>query len=242
MPAQKPLLRRLRRRIDRIAAAPFLVEGAANLVAARLRAWHRSIDWTVEGAEGLAALRARGQPAIIAIWHGRLAMSPWIWRAEWGRVCTLTSAAPPGRVVGAVQARFGIETLPMRDRGSNLGVSMQAARLVRKGVSIGIASDGPLGPPRILKPVPVEWSRLTGAPVWLWTYSVERNRHMAAWDRMLLPRGGGAGVMLYRPWDVTVPKRLDPAGVEALRLRLQTDLDALTLSADRAMGHPGILC
>jgi lysophospholipid acyltransferase (LPLAT)-like uncharacterized protein len=118
---------------------------------------------------------------------------------------------------------------------------MELARSVRQGLSIAFAVDGPVGPAHHAQPMAVDWARMTGRPVWLFTYSVERYRRLPSWDRMVLPRGGGRGVILYRRWDAEVPRRMDEAGRERLRAKLGADLDALTLEADRLMGHPGLI-
>ena len=109
--------------------------------------------------------------------------------------------------------------------------------MTRDGVSLAFAVDGPEGPARLAKSVPVDWTRLTGCPIWLYTYSVERHWSLRSWDRMAIPKPGGKGCMIYRQWDAEVPKRLEETQREALRARLQADLDALSLEADRMMGH-----
>ena len=47
--------------------------------------------------------------------------------------------------------------------------------------------------------------------------------------------------MMYRKWDVEIPKKIGPETREAMRMKLQADLDALTLEADQLMGHDSLI-
>lgn len=242
MAKKKNLLTPVRRRLDRLADSPALMNAAAGFFASRIRVWHARTNWHIEGQEELAAEMEAGRPVIMAVWHGRLAMTPFMWRQEWGPVCSLTSRARPGRLVAGTLSRFGWANAGMHDRKSNREVSMQVARMLRGGTSIGIACDGPLGPARHMKTVPLDWARVSGAPIWLWTYSMERFWRLDTWDRMLVPKSGGRGVMLYQKWGHEVPKRLDADGMGHLRAQLETDLTALTLAADMSVGHRDLIC
>lgn len=241
MAKRRSFAKRLHRRLDKAVDAPWLLDLVAGLVARRIRHWQHAIDWEIRGQDALAAQIATGQPVIMAVWHGRLAMTPSMWRAEWGPVCSLTSKARPGQIVGRTLGRFGWTNASMHDTRDNRSVSLSVARLIRQGTSIGIACDGPLGPARQMKTVPLDWSRLSGAPIWLWTYSVAEAGHLNTWDRLLLPKGR-RGVMLYQQWSQTVPKRASQDQFETLRRQLEHDLNALTREADQAMGHADLLC
>lgn len=233
----KAFRKSLQRRLEALVDTETVSGGAADLITWYLRRLYARTSWEVHGAEELIAEVRGGQPVIMALWHGRLAMAPKGWDPAWGPICIVTSAARPGRMVGRVMQRFGMDTLPMRDRKSNTATSLQVARMAREGKSMGFAVDGPEGPARVAKSVPVDWARLTGCPIWLFTFSVDRYRLMGSWDRLALPRKGGRGVILYRRWEGEVPKRLDDDTRELLRGRLQADLDALTREADRLAGH-----
>ena len=232
-------LRRLHRRIDKLSDPPWLTDALARLAIGQIERRYRAARWETDGDAALGAALATDGPVILATWHGRLAMSPWSWRAEWGPVTSLTSAARPGRIVAQVHRHFGIGSLPMKDRKSNRATSVQAARLVRQGHSLAFACDGPLGPALHMQRVTLDWARLTGAPIWLWSYAVDRQVRLPSWDRMILPRAGARGVMLWRPWTEAVPKRTAEAEIEVLRLRLERDLNALTAEAERRVGRSG---
>jgi len=233
-------LKPVRRRVERALASPAGQALPAALVAAHLRRAFGRTQWHVEGREALAE-EAGARPVILALWHGRLMCAARFWDTGWGPLTTLTSQAYPGRLAGQALRRFGLETRAMHERRPNRAESLALARAMRAGMSIGVAVDGPLGPARQAKTVPLDWSRLTGAPIWLVGFSATRFWQMDSWDRLVVPRAGGAAWLLYRRFG-TVDKRAGAEAIEAQRLALQTGLDALTEEADRRAGHPGLLC
>ncbi|MFV0358238.1 lysophospholipid acyltransferase family protein [Tropicimonas sp.] len=238
----RKFIRKTRGRLEKtLLDNPRLVAAVTDRLERRIRASHDSIDWIIVGKEALAAELQSGRPVIMVLWHGRLAMAPTGWDNSWGELCIVTSSSRPGKLVGEVMKRFGNSTLAMSSRKSNTTTSLQVARMTRDGTSIGFAIDGSSGPRRVAKSVPIDWARMTGMPIWLYTNSFESYRTLPLWDRMAVPKAGTRGCMLYRRWDAEVPRRLDTETRESLRARLQADLDALTLDADRMMGHAGFI-
>ncbi len=231
---------RLRRRAERWLATPAAQALPAALLAAHLRQATRRTAWQDEGRAELAHEVRQGQGVILVAWHARLACTARVWDTGWGPLTTLTSQQYPGRLAGQVQRRFGLDTCAMHDRRPNLPLTRALLRGMRAGRSLAIAADGPLGPARVAKSVPLDWARLTGAPIWLVGYSLTRFRQLDSWDRLILPRAGGEGVLLYRRWG-TIARDTSPEAMEAARARLGADLDAVTEEADRRLGHPGLV-
>jgi hypothetical protein len=229
----------VRRRIERTLASPAGQAVPAAFVAAHLRRAFGRTAWDIEGREGLAEEAWRG-PVILALWHGRLMCAARFWDTGWGPLTTLTSQQYPGRLAGQALRRFGLATRAMHDRRPNRGESLALAREMRAGMSIGVAVDGPLGPRRRAKTVPLDWARLTGAPIWLAGFSATRFWQLDSWDRLIVPRAGGRACLIYRRWG-TVPKRTGTPEIETLRARLEADLDAVTDAADARLGHPAPL-
>lgn len=225
-----------RKRLERVLDSEAITGSACRMVARNTRKLYDNTEWTFEGRDEIAAEVRAGTPVIIALWHGRLPMSTFGWDPAWGRFCVVTSTARPGRMVGRIMEHHHLETLPMRERKSNRSASLKVARMAREGVSFGFAVDGPLGPARKCKPIPIDWARLTGAPIWLYTNSFERFRRFKSWDNMVAPKSGGRGLMLYRRFG-PVPKRIDDIHRDAYTNRLQSELDEMTNEADRRMGH-----
>lgn len=212
MAGRRRLARRIRAPFEWLADRHALMRGTSGALAAGLRRSRARIDWTEEGRDSIAAEVAAGQPIILICWHGRLAFSPWMWAQDWGPIRSVTSAARPGRIVGATLARFGWQTAPMHDRTRNAAASLAVARLVQKGVSLGFAPDGPLGPARRMKSVPLDWARLTGLPIWLYAGSANPVRHLPTWDLLAVPLAGGRGHIAWWCWGLVVLGQRGEAG------------------------------
>ena len=229
---------RLRKRAERWLGSPGAQALPAALLAARIRRATERTAWEEDGRADLAEEVRQGRGVLLVAWHGRLACIARVWDTGWGPLTTLTSQQYPGRLSGQVSRRFGLDTCAMHDRRPNLPLTRALAREVRAGRSLAIAADGPLGPARVAKPAVLDWARLTGAPIWLVGYSLTRFRQIDSWDRLILPRPGGRGCLIWRRWG-TLARTTPAEALEAARHRLGADLDAVTDEADRRLGHAG---
>jgi len=216
----------------RIANSAWLNRRVVGLCAAYLRLCHATIRWDRQGFEDLREALSGGAPVIMLLWHERIALTPWMFDFEAGRICSLTSDARAGRLAGQIQAAFGFETVAMRSRKSNLSLSREVVKKMRSGVSIGIAGDGPRGPRREMKTVPLEWSRATGAPIFLVTFAATRMHDLNTWDKMRLTLPFGRGIIRMKRWETEVPRRLQPSELEVLRQRLEGDLTRFSDECD----------
>jgi len=105
-------------------------------------------------------------------------------------------------------------------------------RRVRAGAAAALTVDGPTGPPRVVQPGIVHVARLTGGWILPITFSSDRPRFLASWDRYLVPLPFSENVVLYgEPFPV--PKEAGEA--EALE-RVARALDGATEEADGLMG------
>ena len=224
----------LRRKIADSGWFNSFVEG---LLAGWIRFAYQTSAWQRIGFEPMdAALRA-GEPVIVALWHQRLMMSPYLFDASLGKICTLTSGARAGRLAGQVQARFGFGTIAMSSNKRHVALSREVLGRMRDGWSVGIATDGPRGPARIASTVPLVWARSSGARVFVVAFSANRVIEVATWDRMWLPAPWTRGVLMCREWSEAVPRKTTEAETEALRLNLEAALNAATDAADRTAGR-----
>ena len=183
--------------------------------------------WDQDGLADLKAHLGQHGPVIMVLWHESLVYAPKAWPTRDFPVCSLTQDANAGRIAGQVMERFGFENRCLDARTSNLKIMREVMALAKSGVSIGIAADGPEGPARISKSVPVDWSRVTGLPIWFYALSVKRHRRLNTWDRMILPLPFTKGRITFRAWNTTVPRKADTDTIETLRQRMEADLTAL---------------
>ena len=224
----------------KIANSAWFNNAVEGLFAAYIRFAYRTSKWQRTGFEDMDEALRKGDPVIVALWHQRLMMSPFLFDASLGKMCTLTSGARAGRLAGQVQARFGFETIPMSSYKRHITLSRAVLRKINDGFSIGIATDGPRGPARVASTVPLVWARASGKRVFVVSFAARRVFEFPTWDRMMLPKPWTRGVFMCREWEHKVPRKASDDQIEALRLDLEGALERITDEADLAVGRaPG---
>lgn len=188
--------------------------------------------WTLVGGEHAAPF-AGGRPAVVALWHERLAVMPPLWRmarrmpgAREGRIHVLVSHHRDGRLIGTILRRFGVGVvLGSSSRGGAAGLKA-ALKLLARGDLVCITPDGPRGPRRVAASGVALLAALSGQPVLPCAAQTSRRRVLRSWDRMVLPLPFGRGVLVCGA-PITVPR----AGWEEALPRIA---EAMTAAAERA--------
>lgn len=216
----------------KIANSKTLNRAVIGTFAGYLRMAHATTHWDVTGKDELDAALAQHGSVILVLWHQRIAYSPFMFPSKERPILSITSNARAGRLAGQIQAAFGFQTVAFSSKRANLSASRQVIKLIRDGASIGVAADGPRGPARELKTVPLEWARATGKPIVLVTFSVKRFWTWGTWDALMFPWPFNRGRMAYQRWDQEVPRRFTPPELEALRDQLERDLDNFVEAID----------
>jgi lysophospholipid acyltransferase (LPLAT)-like uncharacterized protein len=221
----------------RLAKSPTVIRGVGGLAHLWLARCQRRTRWQTRGEEALRAALAEG-PVLLVLRHSRLMMGPFHWPRDAADLSSLHDTSPIARIAGDTHRRCGLTPVAMSARLSNLAMSRLVMDRMRAGASIGITADGPLGPAGEINDPPLDWARITGAPVFFYAASMTRQTRAASWDRLLLPRPGGEGAVVFRPWEDTMPRRADAAAREAARASMKAGLDATTAEADAMLGLP----
>ncbi|MCE8007018.1 DUF374 domain-containing protein [Aestuariivita sp.] len=221
----------------RLADHPGVNRWAEDRLADYLRYAYRTSTFERTGFDQMDACVARGEPVIMALWHQRLVMAGYMFPLHLGPISSLTTSARAGRLAGEVLNRFGYDTVPMSSHKRHVSLSREVLRRIRGGSSIGIAADGPGGPPRVCSEVPLMWARVSGCRVFAVAFSANRAIKLPTWDRLMLPTPKCRGIFTCREWTGTVPRNADEAGIDRLRLDLEATIDAATDEADRAVGR-----
>ena len=180
----------------------------------------RTTRWRLDGADHISPLVA-GAPAIIAFWHQRLPVMPMLWllaRREAPpvrsrQVHVLVSRHADGRFIGNVISRFHMNVvLGSSSRGGAAGLR-NMLRLLSAGDFVAITPDGPRGPPGEAAPGVAQLAGLAGVPVLPCAGQTSRRWTLRSWDRMLVPKPFGRGVVVCGPlihvardaWQDAVP-------------------------------------
>jgi lysophospholipid acyltransferase (LPLAT)-like uncharacterized protein len=194
--------------------------------------------WRVVGAETATARFERGQPLIIATWHGRLLMTPFGWRHS-DRSHVLISAHRDGRLISRTLSHFKAQTITGSTHRGGADALRRLRKVLREGGAVGITPDGPRGPRMRVSPGIVQLARLTGVPIFPLAYSARPCHIFDSWDRFILPFPFSKGLYL---WDdpISISRHADKAEMESVRRRLEERLNALTQRADAELGHTPI--
>lgn len=194
----------------------------------------RTTRWSLDGVEHMAP-HAAGAPVIVAFWHERLALMPMLWlkarRSPEGcqarnRAHVLVSQHRDGRFIGAVVSRFALNVvLGSSTRGGAKGLRL-LLNLLAEGDHVAITPDGPRGPRRVAAAGVVQLAALSGVPILPCAAQTTRRWVLRTWDRMVVPRPFGRGVVVC----------LTPIAVgrEDWQDAVAGIGEALTMAADRA--------
>ncbi len=224
----------LRRRLENSRILMFVLSG---LLAAYLKFCLATTRWQMHGTVELATALKEG-PVLLVLWHSRTMVAPIHWPHRLAEFTTLHDTSPVARLAGATQAWFGVTPIPMANKSANTAGSRQILRNFKAGNSVGMAADGPRGPAREMKDAPLEWARITGAPVFFYAFSMRRHKRLSSWDRMMFPLPFTRGCYVYRRWEQSVPKKINKPDRARLRGQMKEALDAVQAETDAMVDLP----
>ncbi|HEX4174212.1 MAG TPA: DUF374 domain-containing protein [Acetobacteraceae bacterium] len=220
--------------MKRLLQHPIVQAVCAKLLGLYLAFALRTTRWSLDGREHMAP-HAAGAPVIVAFWHERLPMMPMLWlkarrspegRRARNRAHVLVSQHRDGRFIGAVVSRFALNVV----MGSSTRGGAKSLRLLLNllagGDHIAITPDGPRGPRRVAAAGVAQLAALSGAPILPCAAQTTRHRVLRTWDRMVVPRPFGRGVVVCLP-PIAV-------GREDWQQALPEVGAALTMAAERA--------
>ena len=221
--------------MKRLVRHPVMQRALAWLLGLYLWFALRTTRWTLHGGEHLAP-HAAGAPAVVAFWHERLPLIAMVWLMARrmnpdspASAHALVSLHREGRFIGRVIRRFDIAVVHgSSSRGGAAGFR-RLLGLLTGGNHIGITPDGPRGPRRVAAPGVAQLAALSGCPVLPCAAQTSRRWEARSWDRMVIPRPFGRGVVVCGPtiavpeteWDLSLPLIADAlTGVADLADRL----------------------
>ncbi len=198
-----------------------------------LRLLSLTIRKKVIGAEYPQKFWEQGKNIIVAFWHQRLLMMPFL--PHKGKVGMLISQHRDGEFIAQAVKRFHIDSI----RGSTTRGSLSALRgMIRyynSGGNLAITPDGPQGPKYIVQPGVIELARQTGAPIIPVTYAASRKKIFKSWDNFILPLPFCKVVYIWGE-PLMVSLNAGKEEIEEKRLLLQERLGQITAQADNYFG------
>jgi len=215
--------------------ARFEVAAAAFAIRSVLRLLGATVRWSRQGADELERSWSAGTPVLMAFWHGRSIMLPFVYRGR--GACIMNSTHRDGEIVSRVLEHFGIQaTRGSSTRGAVPGF-LGLVRASRRGLDIALIPDGPRGPAGVAKGGAAELALATNAPLFPMAVSCSRAWRLPTWDRMMLPYPFSRVVLVVGEPLRAEGTRMRPGERETLRAELERRLRGVTAEADRLAGR-----
>jgi lysophospholipid acyltransferase (LPLAT)-like uncharacterized protein len=114
------------------------------------------------------------------------------------------------------------------------------ARHIEGGGVIAMTPDGPRGPRMRVKRGPIQLAKLAGAPLIGVAWSTSNRIVFDSWDRFVLPLPFGRGALIWTDPISPPPMDASDAEMEAVRLRLEQEMNRISAEADRIAGVEAI--
>ncbi len=222
------------RALSRLIRRPAVQEALTRIAAAYIRLVWRTGRWSVRNPSAITDLIDRGQPFIACFWHGRMLMMPNLWPGT-ATMNVLISRHRDGLFISRTMEHLGLGTIAGSSSKGGAGALMAMVRVLRRGEYVGITPDGPRGPRMRVAPGAAAAARLSGAYLLPMCYSARWRIVSGSWDRMVIPLPFTRGIIAVGT-PIIVPESADTVETERFRLRLESEMIALTRSLDETIG------
>jgi len=213
------------------------------LTAAYIKFVYFSGRWTHIGQEHAQEQWDKGEPFLLAFWHGRILMMPHCWRSDMP-MNMLISNHRDGAIISDAIGHFGLGSV--RGSSSKDGDKGGARALrtmvkaVRSGQAIGITPDGPAGPFMRASEGVCAAAKLAGVPIIPATFASRRRMVMKSWDRFVVALPFSRGVIMWGE-PIRIERKADAADLETCRQQVEQSMIDLTREADLLVGASPVL-
>ncbi len=177
------------------------------------------------------------KPMIIAFWHNRLMMLPFLTRRATRassnyRFMSLASRHGDGKFVGRILEKFGFISIlgsTQDGRKSSRGISFSSVKQIlnglKNGYSLGITPDGPRGPNQKINGELVNIARLSGAEILSVSYSCSKFKQLRTWDKFKIALPFGKICFYCSKETIKVDKKASKEEMEKIKLEVEEKLN-----------------
>ena len=187
------------------------------------------------GMEPLSERWSAGQPSVLAFWHGRSIMLPFLYSGPGASI--MNSTHRDGEIITRALARFGIRSTRGSSSRSAVAGTLGLMRELRNGRDVALIPDGPRGPAGAAKAGAVALAAAAGVPLFPLAFSARPSVRMRGWDRMMIPLPGAEVVCVVGDPLLPGTAREDRSARDDRRRRLEERLHEVTRRADRLAGR-----
>lgn len=175
----------------------------------------------------------RGEPVILAVWHGRLLPLTYYHRHR--DITAIISQSEDGEYIARVVEGWGYATVRgSTSRGASSGLR-GLVKAARAGRSLAITPDGPRGPRQELQPGVITASQLSGVPIVPLAGGCTRAWWPGSWDRFCIPKPFSTVTVMYGE-PRTVARDASEGELARHARELETELNAMIEELDRNGG------
>lgn len=174
---------------------------------------------------------------VIVIWHENLLLAAHLL----GKVgqYTIISKSDDGEYIARIVERVGLKVIRGSSSRGAVPAIRELLRVAQKAerIHIGMTTDGPRGPRRVLKPGAIYIASKAGMVIQPVGIAFERPWRARSWDRFALPRPFSRAVVVGAK-PIAVPKNISRDQLEAFQLHVQEVLTDVQEQAERVVNDP----
>ncbi len=170
-------------------------------------------------------------------WHQQQIVCSYLmrdWLRRGFRACFIVSASVDGEVPARIARSWGAEVIRGSAADTGALVLRDAQQMMKRGVSIVVTSDGPLGPRFEFKTGTVLMALVGGAPLVPVACAADRAWYMNTWDQFMIPKPF-ARIAIAVGEAIDVPRNSSMDEIEAIRARMQSAIESLIQASKAAV-------
>lgn len=184
------------------------------------------------------ALDAHGT-VVYASWHQRF--FPGItFFATRKPIAIMISQSRDGEMIARVVDILGWRSVRGSSSKGGIRALKELRSLTQKGFRVGHIVDGPQGPFGVIKPGLLTIAQFAGAPIVPVIASAQRRWTFNSWDRFMVPKPFSRVIIRFAP-PILVPRRLDADAFEALRRKVEKQIQGLYIQTDSWWRDPEMI-
>lgn len=208
---------------------------ACWLGAGLIRFVHLTNRWQVVRREIPEAFWRDDKPFIVCFWHGRIMMMNYCWDTV-HPINMLISEHQDGRLIAGTNAYFGIRAVAGSTNKGGARALRSMVKSLAAGEYAGITPDGPRGPRMRASDGVIAVAKLSGVPILPVSFSTSRGKHLNSWDRFLVAKPFGRGVIVWGE-PIHVDRNADVQASSLIRQQVEDSLNWITREADEMVGR-----
>lgn len=161
---------------------------------------------------------------IVCSWHDRLFAG--IYHLRNRGLTVMSSISFDAEYTARCIQRFGYGVIKGSSTRGGTRALVEMIRLMKQGVPMAFAIDGPRGPRHIVKPGPLLLAKRTGNPMIPICSDLKAYWTLNSWDKFRIPKPFTRAVIIFGE-PIFVASDADDDGLESKRAELQDALDRL---------------